>query len=362
MSEKTTGVTSPLYTYTVLKKSQRFLDWESSQGPRYAEYRRQWMENTARRVYGDFPLCLSIEVTTRCNMACTFCYHRLLEAHEKYDMGWALYQKIIDEGARYELPSINLNGLGESTLHRDLPRMAKYASDNGVIDIMFHTNGMVMSDRVMRALIESGLHQIVFSIDSPDKATYESIRIHGRYDSVIENVHRLVRMREAMGSLTPIIRVTMVVTKRTAHQVPKFRELWEPVVDLVTLQDLLYSVKEEPEGDGSDSWMSPEESVFDVSPPRVRAAALARGESFVCSYPYQRLMIHVDGVVTLCAQREAKTHLVLGNVKEDSLHDLWVSHMEQEIRALHDQGRWYENPACRTCDIALLELHKRQSG
>jgi len=228
---------------------------------------------------------------------------------------------------------------------------------------MFYTNGSIMTEPLAEQLIRSGLDQITFSIDSPDKATYESIRIYGKYDTIVDNVHTLIRVRDRLGSLTPIVRVTMAVTRKTAHQVDQFLHLWEPVVDQVMLQDVLFSIKEGVSSNDGDvqPWVSTEKSMFELDPVRIRAMAMQRGEAFVCSQPFQRLNIYWDGrVVPCCGQPLAKQFLVLGDAQTESIYDIWNGQRAVALRRAHREGRWHENPACRTCDIALIELHKKQ--
>jgi MoaA/NifB/PqqE/SkfB family radical SAM enzyme len=357
-----TGVTNPFYTYTVLSKSNRFMEWERSLGERYAEYRRHWVDNPNHLQPGEFPLTMNVEVTTRCNLACTFCWHGELAKEEQQDMHWDLYQKIVDEAGQYGMPAINLNGLGESMMNRNLSRMVRYAREKGVIDIMFHTNGTIMSEAIAAEMIEAGLTQIVFSVDSPDKATYEAMRVNANYDKVVANVRKFVEVRNRLGSVTPLVRATMVLTDATASQLGQFQEMWKDVADMATLQDMLYAVDWRRPGDSGEGWSSQERSSLSIDPNAVLAEADRRGEFFVCPYPYQSLKIHQDGTVGVCSLRQSRTLLKLGNAWTSSIHELWSGFKQAELRRLHSQGKWRDVAGCRACDIAIIELYKRQVG
>ncbi|MCL5958550.1 MAG: radical SAM protein [Chloroflexi bacterium] len=357
---KTSSVTNPFYTYTILSKSERFKEWERLSGAPYAEYRRRWVENPTSQQAGDFPLTMNVEITTRCNLACTFCWHSDLSSKEQQDMPWELYQKLVDEAARYGIPAINLNGLGEPLMHRDLVRMIKYARDRGIIDIMFHTNGTIMTERTAADLIEAGLTQIIFSIDSPDKATYEGIRINANFDKSVANVHKFIETRDRLGSITPMVRVTMVLTRTTSQQVDQFQRMWQDTVDLATLQDMIYSVDWTRPGEPGEAWSSREPSSLEINPHAVLEESRQRREFFVCPYPYQSLKIHQDGTVGVCSLRQSRSLLKLGNAWETSIHELWTGQKQSELRRLHAQGKWQEVAGCRACDIAIIELHKKQ--
>ena len=69
------------------------------------------------------------------------------------------------------------------------------------------------------------------------------MRINGRFERVVANVQRFVKLRNGMDRALPLVRTTMVVTDATVHQVPDFAELWKPYADQITLQDLTWRTK-----------------------------------------------------------------------------------------------------------------------
>ncbi len=347
-------VANPYYTYGILYLSHNFRQWEQSKGPRYREYRRAWAQRPQQRDHGEFPLNINLEVTTRCNLACTFCSQPSLTKEQLGDMPWELYTKVIDEGERYHVAAANLNGLGEPLLLRQLPRMIGYAKQHGFIDVMFHTNGTVMTDAIANALIDAGLDRIIFSVDSPDQQTYEEMRIGSNWKRVVANVRRFAEVRNGLGRSVPIIRTTMVVTDKTAHQVRGFVSLWKPLADQITLQDLTWRTKVLENGE----WSNREQSAIPVEMDEVREEAIRRKVSFVCPYLYQSAYAFWNGDVIPCSNPNARKHMIMGQLEQQSLHEVWQGKTYQDLRQLHASGRWYEHPVCRSCEIPLIELYK----
>ena len=67
------------------------------------------------------------------------------------------FKKIIDEGTKKGgLKAINLNNFGEEN-NKNIIEMIEYAKSKGVIDIMLHTNGTVMTEELAERIIKSGL-------------------------------------------------------------------------------------------------------------------------------------------------------------------------------------------------------------
>lgn len=347
-------VANPYYGYGILYLSPNFHRWEASRGPRYRDYRLGWAYRAARHDPGEFPLNLNIEVTTHCNLACTFCTQPTLTKDQLGNMPWELYTQVIDEGEHYHVPAANLNGLGEPLLLRRLPDMIAYAKQRGILDVMFHTNGTIMTESLARALIESGLDRIIFSVDSPDKATYEAMRLRSTWDTVVTNVRFFAEMRSRMGRTTPLIRTTMVVTDKTAHQVPDFVTFWKPIADQITLQDLTWRTKILENGE----WQNREQSAIPVDMDHVRDEAKQRKLSFVCPYLYQSAYAFWNGDVIPCSNPNARKSMVMGSLHQQSLHDIWHGQAYQELRTLHESGRWDEHPICRECEVPLIELYK----
>lgn len=59
---------------------------------------------------------------------------------------------------------------------------------NPAIRIAVQTNGTVLNSRI-KNLLEQGKFHIGVSIDAADKTTYESIRVNGKFDQVMDNLH-----------------------------------------------------------------------------------------------------------------------------------------------------------------------------
>jgi len=68
------------------------------------------------------------------------------------DLDDAVYKRLIEEAERYKTPAANLNGLGEPLLLRHLPEMLRHAKQHGFVDVMFHTNGTVMTEAIATVL------------------------------------------------------------------------------------------------------------------------------------------------------------------------------------------------------------------
>jgi MoaA/NifB/PqqE/SkfB family radical SAM enzyme len=81
---------------------------------------------------------------------------------------------------------LELQGTGESLLYGGLEDIVNAASKNKC-DIMIITNASLLNKEKMLMLVKARC-QIIVSMDSPVKSTYEKIRVNGHFDKVCHNL------------------------------------------------------------------------------------------------------------------------------------------------------------------------------
>ncbi len=245
------------------------------------EMLRRWNEYPQGDIVNKVPIQLDIETTTICNLECPMCFQAYDETKPTpINMTRDLYNHIIDEFSEKGGMSIKMMYRGEPLVTRDLHEWVGYASDRG-IQTCFNTNGVLLTEERSRELIDAGLHQLIFSIDSHIAEEYEQIRRPnanslGNFQRTLSHVQGLARLRDEMGSKYPIIEVSRVDLPKTKDSKPDFRDFWlkngADFVSFVGLND--YSM-----GKGGNMLVS---------------------DDFCCEMPWQRMFILADGLVTQC--------------------------------------------------------------
>ncbi|APG27355.1 hypothetical protein A7E78_05550 [Syntrophotalea acetylenivorans] len=319
-----------------LSPSEKIKRWEATLPPDYWEYRQKWEDFPKQKIVGGFPIHLDIEATNACNLKCVMCPRTdMIEAGTFWNIGmfdFEAYCRLIDEGINKGLCSLKYNYLGEPTLNPRLVEMIRYAKQAGVVDVMFNTNAMLLTEELSRKLIEAGLDKLFFSFDSPYPEKYEQIRAGANFDQALGNIRRFMEIREELGSLRPFTRVSIVRMKDNEDEWEAFQALFEPIVDAVAYVDYL-------EHTGQSN---AERHLVDLG---------SRKTKFCCPQLWQRMFIHPDGVATACCIDSAR-ELQVGNVFEKSTKDIWLGEEYQKLRELHASGRFAEIPTCARCPLA----------
>jgi len=303
---------------------------------KYYEYRRLWRETSRVEIELDFPLQLDIELNSGCNLACPICPSDLREVEPKMVlMDLELYRDIIDEGMRHGLRAVNLNFVNEPLLRKDISDFVSYAREKGVLDIMFNTNGMLLTKDMSHRLIKAGLTKLSVSFDGFTKETYEKIRPGGNFDRVKRNMLDFLKMREKFDSKLPLLKLTYLVTALNGGELDDFLDFWQDKADLVSLQNLSNPYE------GEQSEQLKRTYGFDNGGRDIDT-------EYRCPHPFQRMSIRYDGTVLPCCHFRG-IGLIIGNVKEKGIYDIYHTPPAEEIRRRHKNAEYYKIPVCYGC-------------
>lgn len=163
-----------------------------------------------------------------------------------------------------------------------------------------------------------------------------------------------IKVRNTLGLRSPIVRATMVLTEKIDQHVADLVELWRDTVDLITTQDLTWRTKLHDKGE----WVNRESSALPTNFAEIIEEAIHKKIKFICPYLYQSIyQFHGDDLIP-CGDHNAQTHMVMGDWRTQSIHDIWTGKEYNDLRALHRKGKWLEHPICRDCEVAIIELHR----
>ncbi|MBI2472861.1 MAG: radical SAM protein [Planctomycetes bacterium] len=171
-----------------------------------------------------YPNDIVIETASVCNLNCTICHSVKAELGRKNRfMSLALFKKIIDDITPI-CNTIGVSFCGEPLLNKDIFKMIRYASGKGMCVSML-TNGILLNADARMSILDSRLNFMAISMDGASNHTYESIRIGGSFDTLVENIRLLVKERNQRELHNPSIDLQMVVTQKNIHEVDIFEKL-----------------------------------------------------------------------------------------------------------------------------------------
>lgn len=288
------------------------------------------------------PLSISIEPTTSCNLRCPECPSGLRSFSRPTGM---LEQKLFESVIDQIYPTLSyliFYFQGEPYLHPSLLNMVRYASSRKVYTAI-STNAHFLNDETARQTVESGLDRLIISIDGVTQETYESYRIGGKLDRVIQGTDNIVQWKQRLKSKTPHIIFQFLVVRQNEHQIDRVYSLAKKLgvneVALKTAQiydyrngsDLMPSIdKYSRYKKGADGRYSIKNQLLDH-----------------CWKMWHSCVITWDGkVVPCCFDKDA--HYALGDLTQTSFEEIWWGEKYSKFRASLLRSR-SEIEMCRNC-------------
>jgi MoaA/NifB/PqqE/SkfB family radical SAM enzyme len=280
---------------------------------------RRLMLATGRDRSPVLPEIVQIESTNICNAKCVFCPRD--EMHRRQGiMSLDLYRKIIDECAELGITHVRVHNYGEPFVDRKLVEKVRYAKEKGIQEVGMISNGSLITEEVARGMIDAGLDAINISVDASGKEVFESTRIGLKYDKVIANIERLVRLRADAGRRRPKLILSFVRQNNTADE-QAFIEHWRKIADKIHITDL-------------HNWAGTLNQESDVNYP--------------CYRPWLTFTVLWDGRVSLCCA-DFDGHTILGDMNSSSIKEIWNNELFRSVRQQHLESGGPD--VCRACDL-----------
>ena len=273
----------------------------------------------------DNPPQLDIELNGGCNMKCPFCLHGYGKKRPNTLIPIERYKKLIDEAVAFGIKGLKLNYINEPMLRTDLEECIAYAKSAGILNVYMVTNGTLLNDKRRDSMLNSGITKIFISVDATTEGTYNKQRLSGKFNLVVNNILDFVKERNRRGLRYPLVRVSFLRNTLNAHEEEDFQRFWEDKVDMVAFQKM----NELPDVDSG--------------------ITLENGEnSKGCTFPFKQLVVDHEGDILPCCKMGGKK-LALGNIENMTLQNAWASTKMKDLKLMHEQNRWKENPVCKRC-------------
>src|SRR3990172_1553494 len=263
-----------------------------------------------------FPYLCDVELTNYCNLKCIFCGQQGMTRDSGF-MSEEVFKKVVDECSQYNTP-IRLIGFGEPFLHPKIIDFCKYVKSKG-LPLHITTNGLLIKEHDMKALIDTEVDSIIFSFQGATKEQYEIMRQNNQYAKLEANILTLIRLRG--DSPKPFIHISSTMTDESQKEIDNFVNYWIRIVDTVgtgktNLSQLSAHQITSFEAIGKLEVLKKQEMINKYYRP--------------CTEVYQKLKIDWDGKVACCCG-DFDNLLTVGDITVSSLADIWNNSKELTI-------------------------------
>jgi radical SAM protein with 4Fe4S-binding SPASM domain len=183
---------------------------------------------TGKPVQWGYPISISFEPTTSCNLRCPECPSGLRAFTRPTGMLQKdFFSQTIDQLSK-DLLYLVFYFQGEPYLNPSFLDMVKYASSKGIYTAT-STNAHYLTDENARKTVESGLDRLIISIDGTTQDVYQQYRVGGKLHKVLEGARNIVQWKKELKSKTPFVFFQFLVVKPNEHQIEDVKRLAKEV-------------------------------------------------------------------------------------------------------------------------------------
>jgi MoaA/NifB/PqqE/SkfB family radical SAM enzyme len=288
------------------------------------------------RLRAEFPSQIIMAVTEVCNLACIHCPHPEFKKSQHYGGRYldpALNVKMVNEVrlhgqglAQY----IRYTGDGEPLIHPHSYEMIEYACRHSGVFVTLTTNGMIMNEKRMRRLLDSGVHMIDVSVDAFTPETYAKIRVNGDLNVTRANILRLIDWVKRSKLQTKVV-VSYVEQPMNANETKDFEKFWnDQGADYVVIRRLH-------SGAGSVENIAGQ-----------MRADNANSVRYPCLYPWERIILNPRGELMFCPQDWVHGSVV-ADYQTATILETWRGSFYHELRQAHLGNEFSKHGFCGQC-------------
>lgn len=289
-----------------------------------------------------FPVAISFEPTTSCNLRCPECPSGLRSFTRPTGMlNFDLYKNTINQLSDYVM-YMTFYFQGEPYLHKDFLTMVKYANAKKIYTAT-STNAHYLNYENAIETVKSGLDRLIISIDGTSQDTYQQYRIGGDIEKVWQGTKNIIQAKKELKSSTPFVIFQFLVVKPNEHQIEEIKCISKEIgVDELRLKTAqIYDYE-----NGSD--LIPENSRYSRYE-KTKSGKYAIKSRLLnhCWKMWHSTVITWDGlVVPCCFDKDAENRM--GDLKTASFSKIWndKSYVDFRQKLLTSRANI---PMCKNC-------------
>lgn len=316
-------------------------DSKDLEDTKYYSKKLNMIETNRQRIkLSSYPCLLQIETSTRCNLRCRMCQRERDDYDEpKRDMPMEIFNKLapvfkyVSQGSMF--------GIGEPLLNKNFNRMLDRLREN-LVDVLFYTNGMLVTREMAKDWVERGLRDIIFSLDGTSAAKVEDLRKGLNFKKVLDKIKMINGHKKRCHKRLPNIRISYTVMRGNLEELPDMVRLCKElgagkiiVAFMVAYieefrQESLYYHQELTNKVFKEAILLGKKLGIDVQVPGFFSLSKEKGaaQRKPCLEPWTSSYVFHDGKVRPCCF----TDEIMGDLKEQSFKEIWNGEPYQRLR------------------------------
>lgn len=299
-----------------------------------------------------YPAMLTICPGNVCNLSCALCPTGRHDKRRRPGlMEYRVFKSIIDECGPY-VYELSLYNWGEPLLNSDLFKMVRYAKKFKV-RVVISTNLKQFNGDICADMIESGLDDVVVSLDGASQESVAKYQIGNDYEKVLANMKALISHKRRLNAKKPSVTWRFLVNRFNEHETDKAQEISREIgVDSVKFNKFRCDMGNELFLDDGQQfanvrdWLPRDEalSMYDYGRKKKK-----KNKSNRCNWLWFESSINWNGAVSPCCAVWNEQY-DFGNVSASSFGEIWNSSKYRQARKIVKGERFYSpDNICAVC-------------
>ncbi len=301
---------------------------------------------------------MHIEISSLCNLKCSHCQRNLADYPSKNaNIESSLFKKIIDEVVE-KIELLQLQGLGEPTIHPKLPELIYYARGSKKFNTITMTSNLLFRNyNEYDIYFENGLDSLTISLDSIDETNINLIRQGSELNKLLNNIVNFnKKYLNRLTVQTTLNNINMVEVDKIARlMIETGIKKWilvaesydkskkENRIEFEKYSSSSLTIKQIKDIGNYVRGKYAHDLIIDTAPyfyehpmSRVR-----------CLMPWEWIHINSKGSIIPCCRYFDDQYVNFGNVKDHNLNEIWQSAQMQLFRnSMYD----IQPVICQNCD------------
>ena len=158
----------------------------------------------------------------RCNIDCFFCSTSEIRAGN-FEIPAAQLESLFGQMGAMGVRGVRLMGGGEPLFRKDAAALIRRLGVHGLRVTDVTTNGVLLTEPVVRALYETGCDEICVSLNTAEPESYAAMMQTAprNFDRVVENVKPRRRRSSARSGSDCLIKIQFLVYQDNYRQLPR---------------------------------------------------------------------------------------------------------------------------------------------
>lgn len=298
---------------------------------------------------------LNLLITNKCNLCCKHCYVNGGK-QLKNELDWNEWVEIIDEGIKMGVFALNISG-GEPLLLNNFDKLVEYLASVNSLNKNLNTNGTLINKKNVKNIAKA-FDSVQISLDATVPKEHDSFReAKGCFEKTLSaiklltsegvNIKVAMSLREnTLGSLDDMVCLCekLKVSTLIIGFVENIGRAKEQETKMYGSFKKIYKTLKK---------LSKRKSNVKILLPFRFSADFSKIKEkvYICDNDNnQRVYIMADGNVLPCDKFPATSQFICGNIKEDSLKNIWLSDKMKRFKLM----KWDSIPECKHCKYLVV--------